>query len=297
MLKKLIQKIKDRIRFIIQDLSRILPDKMYLKILYKKCTKNKLDLSNPQTFNEKLQWLKLNNRKDEYTKMVDKYEVKKYVANIIGEQYIIPTIGVYDKFKDIDFDKLPNQFVLKCTHDSGGIVICKNKNNFDKTKARKILNFSLRRNYFYYSREYPYKNVKRRIIAEKYMQDEACKDLRDYKLFCFDGECKLIQVDFDRFKNHRRNLYDLNWNLIEDLSIKYPSDKNVIIEKPSNLDEMLEIARKLSKNIPFVRVDLYLINGKIYFGELTFFHGGGYEKFTPEEWNKKLGDMIKINKK
>lgn len=297
MLNKLIQKIKDRIRFIIQDLSRVIPDKMYLKLLYKKCTKSKLNLDNPQTFNEKLQWLKLNDKKDEYTKMVDKYEVKKYVASIIGEEYIIPTIGVYDKFKDIDFDKLPNQFVLKCTHDSGGVAICEDKNKFDKIKARKILNFSLRRNYFYYSREYPYKNVKRRIIAEKYMKDETSGDLRDYKLFCFNGECKLIQVDFDRFINHRRNLYDTDWNLIEDLSIKYPSDKNTIIEKPSNLDEMLEIARKLSKDIPFVRVDLYLINGKIYFGELTFFHGGGYEKFTPEEWNKKLGDMIKIDKK
>ena len=297
MLNKIIQKIKDRTRFIIQDLSRVIPDKMYLKLLYKKCTKSKLNLDNPQTFNEKLQWLKLNNKKYEYTKMVDKYEVKKYVASIIGEEYIIPTIGVYDKFKDIDFDKLPNQFVLKCTHDSGGVAICEDKNKFDKIKARKILNFSLRRNYFYYSREYPYKNLKRRIIAEKYMKDEISGDLRDYKLFCFNGECKLIQVDFDRFTNHRRNLYDTDWNLIEGLSIKYPSDKNTIIEKPSNLDEMLEIARKLSKDIPFVRVDLYLINGRIYFGELTFFHGGGYEKFTPEEWNRKLGDMIKIDKK
>ena len=271
----------------------LVPSKIYLKIKFKLITGNHLDLDNPQTFNEKLQWLKIHDRNPEYTKMVDKYEAKKYVASIIGEEYIIPTIGVYDKFDDIDFDKLPNQFVMKCTHDSGGLVICKDKNTLDIKVARKKINKCLKKNYYYNGREWPYKNVKPRIIIEKYMVDESNKELKDYKVFNFDGKPKIIQLDYDRFVKHKRNLYDKDWKYIE-AAIKYPTDKNVKIDKPKSLNKMLELASILSKNIPHVRTDFYLIDDKIYFGELTFYHGSGYEKFTPEQFGKEMGEWLKL---
>ena len=301
--KKIIEIIKKIIKYpprilIYLDMKRIitLKDDVYLKLLYKSVTNKNLNLQNPETFNEKLQWLKLYDRNPEYTKMVDKYEVKKYITNVIDEKYIIPTIGVWDNFDDIDFNKIPNQFVIKCTHDSGGIYICKNKENFNKEEAKKIINKCLKRNYYYYSREWPYKYVKPRIIIEKYMSDESNYELKDYKFFCFNGIPKFVQVDFDRFSNHKRNIYSLEWKLLN-FEIEFPSDKHKKIEKPINFEKMIELARLLSKDIPHIRVDFYSINEKIYFGELTFYHGAGLEKFTPNEYDKILGNWINLPNK
>lgn len=275
-----------------------LPASIYLRICFFLKTKKILHLKHPVSFNEKLQWLKLYDHKPEYTTMVDKYAVKQYVAAKIGggEEYIIPTLGVWEHFDDIDFDKLPDKFVLKCTHDSGGLVICRDKSKFDKEAARKKLEKCLKRNYFLYGREWPYKNVPPRIIAEKYMVDESGVELKDYKIFCFHGVPKIIEVDFNRFVGHKRNLYTTSWELI-DLEICYPSDENFKIAKPEHLEKLLQLATVLSQDIPHIRTDFYVINGKIYFGELTFCHGSGFEKFIPEEWDKIFGDWLKLPEK
>jgi hypothetical protein len=281
-------------KFLNLKISRIIPDKLYLKIKYRIRMGKKLDLTNPRTFNEKLQWLKLNDRKREYTKMVDKYEVRKYISDLIGEKYLIPIIGVYNNFEEIDFESLPNQFVLKCTHDSGGIVICKDKKALSIEDARNQINYSLNRNYYFLSREWPYKNVKPRIICEKYMVDESGTELKDYKIFCFDGTPKIIEVDYNRFNGHKRNIYDTNWKYLP-FSIEYPTDPNTEINRPSKLDEMLEISKKLSKGFHHLRVDLYLIKGEIYFGEVTFYHEAGMAKFHPHEFEMQMGSWINIS--
>lgn len=271
-----------------------IPDEKYIKIKYKLEMNQKFNLKEPRTFNEKLQWLKLYDRKPEYTKMVDKYEAKKYVANIIGKKYIIPTLGVWDKFEDIDFTKLPNQFVLKPTHASGNVFICKNKDEIDYKKLKKTVQKWLKRNYYLVHREWPYKNIKPKIIAEQYMVDDSGMKLKDYKFFCFNGIAQTILVCSNRngsFKN--TNFYDINWNL-QPFTREKHKNSNEQIKKPKNLDEMITVAEKLSKDIPFVRVDLYEINGKVYFGELTFYPSSGFEGFEPEEWDKKLGDMLEL---
>jgi hypothetical protein len=270
-----------------------MPDEKYLQKKFKAKLGYELNLSNPQTFNEKLQWLKLNDRKPIYTTMVDKYAVKQYVADAIGEEYIIPTLGVWDRPEDIDWDSLPNQFVLKATHDSGGLVICTDKSKLDKKKAVKKLNKSLKRDYYKMHREWPYKDVRRRVIAEKYMTDESGVELKDYKVFNFDGEPKFIQVDYNRFVEHKRNLYTTDWEYI-DAAIQFPTDKTNQIKRPECLKEMLDLARKLSVGIPHVRTDFYCIDNKIYFGELTFYHGSGMEKFTPEEFGLEVGSWLKL---
>jgi hypothetical protein len=265
---------------------------MYLKMQYRLRCKKTLNLKQPKTFNEKIQWLKLYDRKPEYTRMVDKYEVRRYISDTIGEEYLIPLLGIWDKPDDIDFGKLPDRFVLKCSHDSGSVVICKNKNKFDITGAKKKLDGFLKRKYYYHGREYPYKNIKGRIIAEKYMVDESGVELKDYKLQCFNGEPKIIQVDFDRFsEKHKRNFYSLDW-VYQPFSLLYPTYPEKIIPKPQSLGLMLSLAKELSQGIPYVRVDFYSIEKKIYFGELTFYHGSGYEKFDPPEWDSILGSWI-----
>lgn len=288
MLKKIFLKLRGK------GLTNIIPDKLYLKILYKCRVGKKINLKEPITFNEKLQWLKLYDRKDIYTTMVDKYEVKEYVANMIGEDYIIPTLGVYDKFEDIDFDKLPNQFVLKCTHDSGGIIICKDKEKFDVDNAKKIINKHLKNNYYYWGREWPYKNVKPRIIIEPYMEDKKYKELVDYKIMCFNGKAKMEFTCTERFSQGtlKVTFFDLEWNKLP-FERKYKaSDKK--IEKPVNFKKMIELSEKLSKDITFVRIDWYEINGKLYFGEMTFYPGSGCEKFYPEEWDYNVGKLMKL---
>lgn len=272
---------------------RYIPDKIWLQIKFI-CRMGKFpDLNNPKTFNEKIQWLKLHNRKPEFSSMVDKYEVKKIIAERMGEEYLIPTLGVWDKFEEIDFDKLPDQFVLKCTHDSGGLIICKDKSQLDLDKAKQKINRCLKSNYYWHGREWPYKNVKPRIIAEQYMVDESGVELKDYKIFNFGGQPKLIQVDFNRFIKHTKNIYDTEWNYL-DVAINYPTDPNVSIKKPDCLDEMLEMAKALSAGLPFLRTDFYVINGKIYFGELTFSPGSGFMKVTPESFDKEMGNWIPL---
>lgn len=273
--------------------SNFFSDEKFLKLLFPLKTGYKLNLVSPKTFNEKMQWLKLYDRKLEYSKMVDKYEAKKYVANIIGEEHIIPTLALYDEVNEINFDALPNQFVLKCTHNSGGLVICTDKSKLDFKEAKRKLNQSLEKNYYNRNREWPYKNVKARIIAEQYIEDESGWQLKDYKIFCFNGEPKFIEVDYDRYVKHKLNVYDLDWNFM-DFYMTSPNDKDVIIPKPKQLEKMLDYARKLSAGVTFLRVDLYSIGDKIYFGELTFHPGSGMIDFHPKEYDRKLGDMLII---
>ncbi|MGO1469477.1 MAG: ATP-grasp fold amidoligase family protein [Tissierella sp.] len=279
---------------VIYNFKKIIPDKLYLKLQYRHHFNKKLNLKGPKNFNEKIQWLKLNDRKPEYVNYVDKYEVRKYIKDTIGDEYLIPLIGVYDSVEQIDWISLPDSFVLKCTHGSSSNIICKNKADLDIEAAKIMLNRWLSSNWFWYGREWPYKNVKPRIVCEKYMVDESNVELKDYKIFCFNGEPKLIQVDFNRFEHHQRNIYDINWDYIE-ASIKYPTNPDTIIKKPVKLDEMLEISKKLSAGIPHVRVDLYSIEESIYFGELTFHHGSGYEKIKPESLNNAMGEWIDLS--
>ena len=284
------------IKSVLKKCSRCLSDKAYIKLAYFRRFHRFPNLKNPKTYNEKLQWLKLYDRKPIYTTMVDKYEAKKYVADIIGEEYIIPTLGVWDKFDDIDFDSLPNQFVLKCTHDSGGLVICKDKKDFDIYRAKRKINKSLSTNYYYHGREWQYKNVKPRIISEKYMEDSKTSELRDYKFFCFNGEAKMLFIATDRQKKDEEtkfDFFDMDFNLLP-FTNGHPH-ASVVPKKPKCFDEMRILAEKLSVGIPQLRVDFYEVNGKVYFGELTFFHWGGMMPFDPPEWDEKIGQWIDIS--
>lgn len=281
---------------IISSFFRWLPDATYLKLLYRFKMGHRLDLKNPQTFTEKLQWLKLYNRKPEYTKMVDKYAVKEYVAKKIGEEYIIPTLGVWDKPEDIDWASLPNKFVLKTTHGGGGggVVICKDKATFDKTTAIAKLKESMSSDIYSGLREWPYKDVPKRIIAEKFMAPEkspAPKDLLDFKFFCFNGEPKFLYVSDS--PSHSLAFLNIDWSLTDFGRDDY-HPLNKIPERPENLEEMLAIARKLSAGIPHVRVDLYNIDKHIYFGELTLYTGSGYIPFNPKEYDGQLGDLLTL---
>jgi hypothetical protein len=274
----------------------ILPDELFLKIKFRQMMGRNLNLKNPQTFSEKLQWLKLYNRRPEYTTMVDKYAVKDYVAKIIGEEYIIPTLGVWDKPEDIDWDSLPNRFVLKCTHNSNGLVICRDKSSLDKEKTIRKLRLGLRQNYYRKTREWPYKNVPRRIIAEKYIEPAPdLKDLPDYKFFCFDGDVKALFVATDRQKEGEEvkfDFFDADFNL---LPFKQGHEHAAITpKKPKNFELMKQAAAKLSKGLPHARVDLYEVGDKVMFGEITLFHFSGLVPFKPEEWDKIFGDMLTL---
>ena len=280
---------------VISDLSKMIPDKLYLQLMYYKHFHKFIDFKNPQTFNEKLQWLKLYDRNPEYTKMVDKIEAKKYVADIIGEEYIIPTLKVWDSPDDINLDELPNRFVLKCNHDSQSVAICRDKSTFDFEAAKKMLGERLKNNGYWYGREWPYKNVKPKIFAEKYMVDEETNDLRDYKFFCYDGKAKIMYMASNRFNNDKETTMDyfdehFNW-----LDINWGTKKSDIKpSKPNNFEEMISIAERLSKDIPEVRIDLYYCNKQIYFGEITFFDGSGFNMIKPTEWDYKLGSYINL---
>ena len=273
------------------DLTNVLSDKTFVKIEYRNRMRKKLNLKNPQTFNEKLQWLKIYDRKPIYTTMVDKYEVKNYVADKIGDEYIIPTLGVWDSFDEIDFDSLPDQFVLKCTHDSGGLVICKDKSKLDKEKAKKKIELSLNRNYYYHGREWAYKDVKPRVIAEKLIDVQIV----DYKFYCFNGEPKLLYLSRG-LENHATasiSFFDLDLKRLP----FHRSDFRPFTDEPEipeGYQEMLEIVRKLSNGMSFIRVDLYNVGGKIYFSELTFYPCAGYMPFAPKEWDYTLGQWIEL---
>ena len=283
----------------VKNLGFMIPDKQYLSLRYRCIMGSWINWKNPQTFTEKLQWLKLYNRKPEYTKMVDKYAVKEYVAKKIGEEYIIPTLGVWDKPEDIDWDSLPNQFVLKTTHGGGGggVVICKDKATFDKTTAIAKLKESMASDIYSGLREWPYKNVPKRIIAEKFMAPEkntASAELLDYKFFCFNGKVRFFKVDFGRFVEHHANYYSPEGELLEFGEQGLEPDPNYPIELPNNLKEMISLAEKLSANEPFLRVDLFNVNGRIFFGELTFYPASGMLPWTTEEADMKIGKYLKL---
>lgn len=279
-------------RFMNTKLSRLIPDKEYISLRYRAYCGKKLNLKTPITFNEKLQWLKLHDRKARYTKMVDKYEVREYIKEKIGEEYLIPLLGVYDRFEDIDFDKLPSQFVLKPNHTSGNVFICTDKYKVDYKALKKEVDKWMKREYYWVHREWPYKNIKPRIIAEKYMVDESGVELKDYKFFCFNGEPKALFVATDRGIDTRFNFYDMQFNQLPFMQHYKNSTKK--INKPQGFDEMVILATTLSTGIPHVRVDFYDVNGKIYFGELTFYHFSGLEKFEPDEWDYKLGSWLEL---
>lgn len=271
----------------IRRITKLLPDKLYLSLVYYKHFKQFPNFRNPETFNEKLQWLKLYDRREEFTTMVDKYAVKQYIAERIGEKHIIPLIGVWDCFEEIDFEKLPNQFVLKCTHDSHGVIICEDKKKLDIKQARDIITSCIKRNFFYYGREWPYKNVKPRIIAEKYMGS----NLSDYKVLCFEGEPRIIEVHQDRgTEKYTQSFYDVSW----EKSFITQGKGAELVPKPITLDLMLKYSKILSKGIHHIRVDWYEVDGQLYFGELTLFDGSGFVPFDKKEYDVYLGSLINI---
>ena len=298
----MIDKLRKGIRYILDADYRFLidanfgkydemPDEEYLKRRYKSLLRKELDLDNPVSYNEKLQWLKLHDRNPLYTTMVDKSAAKDYVAEKIGKEYIIPTLGVWDRFDDIDFTILPNQFVLKCTHDSGGLVICKDKSTLDIVSAKKRIEKSLKRDYYLRGREWPYKNVPKRIIAEKYMEDDS-GGLRDYKFYTFNGKTRLLMINTDRGTATKADYFDENFNRL-DFRWGYPNS-NRVIQKPKNFELMKELAERLAEDLLHVRVDFYECGGKVYFGELTFYDGDGFSAFDPAEWDLKLGEYLKL---
>lgn len=276
--------------------AKLFPDKAFLRFRYYLERGETLNIDNPKTFNEKINWLKLYNRKPEYTTMVDKYAVKDFVSERIGQKYIIPTIGIWNTPEEIEFDTLPNQFVLKTTHGGGssGVVICNDSVSFDRASAIRKLQESMKTDIFTGYREWPYKNVPRKIIAEPYMTEGDSFGLTDYKFFCFNGEPRLSQVISDRKTEEKIDFFDMQWERIESLVGLNPKVNNSgsIISRPHSFEEMKQIAKTLSQGTPFSRIDLYEVNGHCYFGEITFFPAGGMGYFRPEEWNEKIGSWI-----
>ena len=295
-IKKII-KNRETINSIV-SLMRFIPDKLYLRLMYRLRMGKKLNLKNPKTFNEKLQWLKLYDRKPEYTIMVDKYKVREYISKKIGEQYLIPLIGVWNSPDEIDFNALPDQFAMKCNHNSGlGMCICTDKSKLDVKKVKKDLKRGLKQDYYLTGREWPYKDVPRKIVAEKFLKGDT-GGLTDYKIHCFNGVPKFVLVCRDRFSESglTEDFYTPEWEL---MPVKRPSIPNAKtpLPKPEKLDEMLALAAKLSENIPFLRVDFYYVEGKIYFSELTFFPASGFAPFEPEEWDRTFGDWLELPSK
>lgn len=277
----------------IRLLEPIVSDELYLRMLFRVRVGYWPNLKNPQSYNEKIQWLKLYYRRPEYTRLVDKVSVKEFVCQTIGEQYVIPTLGVWDDVDEIAWEALPNQFVVKASHDSGGIVICKDKSKLDIKNAKTMLESAGSKDYTKYNKEYVYHNVPHRFIAEEYMEDESGFELKDYKIFCFDGVPKYLYVASGRQKHDARfDFYDCEFNHLPVLNGHPNAD--VWPKKPRNFEEMLDVAAKLSEGLPEVRVDLYNINGRVYFGEMTFFHWSGMAPYDPQEWDYKFGEMIKL---
>jgi hypothetical protein len=286
--------VKHTLAQVARYIARIVPDKQFIQTDWFLRFGKPLDLGNPLTFNEKLQWLKLYNHQPEYTIMADKYRAREWIAEHLTEienleQYLPQLYGVYKSFDEIDLKSLPRSFVLKTNHDSGGVILVQDKDRLDISAARRLLTKALKRNFYWNAREWVYKNIVPCIIAEEYLGD----NLNDYKLFAFDGVVRAIQVDYDRHTNHRRNLYTLDWNYIP-VSICYPTDKQVVIPKPESLGKMIEFASILSAGIPHLRVDFYEVGGRPIIGELTFLHGRGLEKFEPSDYGRVFGDWITL---
>lgn len=268
----------------------ILPNKVYLKWRYRKAMGKSLNIDKPVLFQEKLQWLKLNDHKPVYHQMVDKYDAKQFIASKVGEEHIIPTIGLYNSVNEIDLSKLPDQFVLKGTFDSGSYYICKDKSQINLKEMRKRLTTNWDINYYHFSKEWPYKGLKKRIIAEPLLKDGESDYLRDCKVFCFNGEPKFIYISQDISTNTKTDFYDLDWNKL-DMRMKDPNS-DTIIKKPKQIDEIIECSRKLAENTYCIRVDFYLCDDSYFCGELTFFHCGGFQNVYPQKWNRTLGDWI-----
>lgn len=280
---------------LVRGATRLLPDKAYIKLKYYWMFGKMPDLKHPTTYNEKLNWLKLYDRKPIYNTLVDKYEVKQYVANLIGKEHLIPTYGVWDSVEEIDFDSLPQSFVIKGTHDGGSVILCRNKNTFDLELAKKKLRKSLKTNFYWHGREWPYKAVKHRIIAEAFMEDKETAELRDYKFFCFDGIVRALFIATDRQKKDTDTKFDFFDAEGNHLPIKQGHPNAEIPPVlPQNFEKMKEFAALLSNGIPQVRVDFYEVNGNIYFGELTFSHFDGLVPFVPDKWDRVFGDWIKL---
>lgn len=276
------------------SLSKYIPDEKYLNILFRGYIGEKMDWDNPVTFNQKMQWLKMNDRRNIYTVMVDKIRVKEFISKQIGSKYVVQTYGTWDDFDEIDFNSLPNQFVLKTNHGCGGMVICKNKDELNIQEVKKKIQKSYGDNYFWYCREWPYKNVKRKVFAEEYMQNGNQNNLVVYKIFNFSGKPELIQViQDDKTKYETIDYFDTKWNLL-DLRQNYPNSIHHLA-KPETLEEMLELAGRLSQGIPFVRTDFYEVNGKVIFSEFTFFSDAGFAKFYPRKWDDELGALINLS--
>lgn len=275
---------------------RFVPDEVWIRYRYKQVFKKKLDLHHPQTFNEKMQWIKLNYKNPICSEMVDKIQAKKYVDSILGGGYSIPTLGVWDSFDKIDWDLLPDQFVLKCNHDSGGLVICRDKSKLDKGAARKKIMKCLKTNYFWHGREWVYKNIKPQILAEAYMEDSGSRQLNDYKFYCFNGsvKCLYVSTGLENHNTARIGFYDLNFEKMPFCRTDYLTFEHDP-KKPDNFEEMIQIAERLSAGFPFLRVDLYEINGKVYFSELTFIPCSGWMTIEPEKWDYIMGEWLKLS--
>ena len=275
-----------------------LSDENYIRLLYRAGVGKRLNLKEPKTFNEKVQWLKLHDRRPLYVQLVDKYEVRQHITEKIGKQYLIPLLGgPWNSFDEIDFDALPDQFVLKCTHDSGGVVICRDKVSFDVKAARRKIEKHLKQNFFWAGREWPYKSVKPRIIAEKYMEDTATSELRDYKFFCFNGVPKALFIATERQsigEDTKFDFFDMDYNHL-DIRNGHPN-ATVPPVQPFCFEEMKRLAAILSEGIPQVRVDFYEVNRVVYFGELTLSHWSGAVPFEPEKWDRIFGDWIDLTK-
>jgi hypothetical protein len=294
--------------------NKLIPDYFFLKCQYHSRIGKKLNLKNPVLFNEKIQWLKLHDRNPEHSNLIDKYEVRNFISNTIGSKYLVPSYGVWDTFDEIPFELLPDKFVLKCTHDSASMTIYEKSklstNNWETGKCigeyalyqkppykyktiRDFYNWRLSENHFWWSREWKYKSIKPRMIAEKFLVDESGNDLKDYKIHCFNGEPKIIEVHFDRFTEHKIRFYSIDWELLP-LESKNPSPQNISFPKPESLEQMMHLAQVLSKSTIYVRVDLFYLGNQIYFSELTFTPAGGFKYFNPPEWNKTFGDWLKL---
>lgn len=299
-MKKIKRLIRNPFRVFLPFLFKLTPyiknDELFLRLRYLFETGSFLHLNPPNTFNEKIQWLKLYDRNPLYTTMVDKYKVKKYVSNLVGKEYVAKTYGVWDSPNEIDFSQLPDKFVLKTTHGGGnnGVYICLEKNSLEISKVKAIFEKAMTLNIYDTSKEWPYKNVKKRIFAEEYLEDDQTKELRDYKFFCFNGKVKMLFVATDRQKREEPffNFFDRNYSELE-LQQGHPR-KSSPPEKPQRFEEMILLAEQLAQGIPHVRVDLYEVNGKIYFGEYTFYHFGGFVPFSPKKWDSVLGKHINL---
>lgn len=272
--------------------SRLWPDELYLKAYYYVTHGKKLNLKNPKTFNDKLNWMKLHYHDELFKKLADKYEVKAYVSKVIGEKYLVPNYGVWNCFDDIDFSELPEKFVLKGTHDSGGAFICKDKKSFEFERVKKQLTKNLARNYYFPRREWVYKDPNPRIIADKLLDEGTGQELKDYKFWCFNGEPRVMYIT-NKGKNIEENFYDMDFNVL-DINHGFPRTTPEYI-RPQNFELMKYLATKLSQNIPFVRIDFFNIKGQVFFGEFTFYDWAGLQPFTDDDWDLKLGSWIHLS--